>query len=214
MSNELIDAAGHDALVAAVEAAEEASGAEIVPMVVEACDGYSEADWAGAALGALAGGLATLLLPFVGGWRPQPVWLPGTLVALCALLGVLSTRIPAIRRGLVGAARLDERVDAAAHVAFVRHQVFRTRDRTGILLFVARFERQVRVLADEGVYQAVERAQWDELAAQVAAGMRDRAPAEALLDAVRRTGELVSRFGPRRRDDDRNELPDDPVTSV
>jgi len=214
MSDELIDAASHDALVAAVEAAEGASGAEIVPMVVEACDGYAEADWAGAALGALAGGLATLLLPFVGGWRPHPIWLPGTLVALCALLGVLATRLPALRRGLVGTVRIDERVDAAAHVAFVRHQVFRTRDRTGILLFVARFERQVRVLADEGVYRAVERASWDELAAQVAAGMRDQAPAEALLDAVRRTGELVARFGPRRRDDDRNELPDDPVTSV
>jgi uncharacterized membrane protein len=67
------------------------------------------------------------------------------------------------------------------------------------------------VIADEGVYRAVPRPAWQELAAAVAADMRRRGAGEALLDAVRRAAALVAEHGPRRRDDDRNELPDAPV---
>jgi uncharacterized membrane protein len=40
--------------------------------------------------------------------------------------------------------------------------------------------------------------------------MRERPAAAALLEAVARASALVAARGPRRRADDRNELPDDP----
>ena len=212
MAPELLSEAERRALVEAVAAAERQSGAEIVPVLSERSDRYAEAEWAATAIGALVGGLATLVAPRLSGWRATPVWLDATLVAAFAFAGALLARVPALRRALAGGSRLDARVDAAANLAFVEQQVFRTRDRTGILLFVSRFERQVRVLADEAVYQAVERREWERLAAEVAAGMGRRPPGEALLAAVRRTGELVTQYGPVRRDDDVNELPDEPVT--
>jgi len=208
----LIDERQERAIRDAVEEAERHSGAELVPVLASASDPYSVADWRGATLGALGAACAAAGWSFAS-WAPAEWWLVPAAVAAGALLGALVAVAPPARRLLAGAREMEVRVDAAAARSFLVHEVFRTRDRTGILLYVSLFERQVRVLADEGVYAAVERATWEELAREVAAEMKRGAPAEALLSAVRRAGELVERFGPRRRDDDRNELPDAPISA-
>lgn len=196
----------------AVRAAEAASGAEIVPVLARASDDYPEAGWIGGVWGALAGAMAALGLPI--GWPAGVPWELPAAVAVGALAGALATRAPGLRRAVVGSERLEARVEAAAWGEFVRHEVFRTRDRTGILIYVSAFERRVVVLADEGVYRAVPAEVWRRMAAEVASAMRGRPPAEALLDAVRRGGALVTEYGPRRRPDDANELPDAPVTTA
>ncbi len=214
MARELLSDADRERIRAAVREAERHSGAEIVPVIVAACGGHRAADWAGTALGALAGALASPWISLARGWAPPSRWLAPLCVVAGALAGALLAQVPALRRALTGRAGLEARVDAMAHLAFVRHEVFRTRDRTGILLLVARFERQVRVLADSAVYRAVPAAVWEKLAAETAAGMSRSSAAEALLGAVRRTGELVGEFGPRRREDDVDELPDEPIEGV
>jgi len=196
----------------AVREAESASGAEIVPVLAPSSDDYPEAAWAGAAWGALAGALASLGLPL--GWPGEVPWEFVAAVGVGALVGGLAARLPAVRSALVGGARYERRASAAAWREFVRREVFRTRDRTGILIYVSAAERRVVVLADEGVYAAVPAEVWRRMADEVASAMRGRPPAEALLDAVRQAGALVAEFGPRRRPDDANELPDEPVTSA
>jgi putative membrane protein len=201
------------ALRLAVAEAERRSGAEVVPVLARASDAYRLADWRAAAGGALAGALAGVPLEAAAGWSALARWAPALAAAAGALLGLAAVTVPALRRLLAGARELDARVDAAAAAEFLRREVFRTRDRTGLLIYVSLFERRVRVLADEGVYRAVERPRWEELAGAVAADMRAEAPARALLEAVRRAGELVAAHGPRRRADDRNELPDAPLAT-
>ena len=199
------------AVRAAVTRAEQASGAEIVPVVVDASAAYEFATWRGATLGALSGTLVALvvawLLPEWGGPSPTLLAVP----ALGALAGALAARVPALRRALVGRARLDARVESATFEAFVRHEVFRTRDRTGLLIYVSLFEHEVRILADEGIHPCVPPEEWQSLARLVAREMRDQPPGHALLTAVERAGGLVSARGPRRATDDANELPDAPV---
>jgi putative membrane protein len=209
---ELLGEAERGALVAAVEAAESASGAEIVPVLVAASGDYPVADARGTAVGALVGALAYLAAPALAGAGLDPAWLGALAVAAGALGGLVLARVARIRRALAGS-ELDERVDLAAARTFLERNVFRTAERTGILLFVSLFERQVRVIADEGVYRAVERPIWERLAATVATEMRDDRPGAALLRAIEATAALVVEHGPRRRADDVNELPDAPATN-
>lgn len=201
------------AIRAAVRAAEQKSAGEIVPLLVEAVDEHPEAVWKAAALGAVAAGAAAALLrPLLPGWGAAPLWL--ALPALAgALLGALAGRaVPGLARWLIGARRLDQRVDACAAEAFLRHELFHTRDRSGILILIALFEHRVRILADQGIHAAVPGETWTRLAAETAAAMRRGSVGEALRAAVERCGELLAEHGPRRRADDANELPDAPVS--
>lgn len=208
---EPLDEAQRAAIRQAVVDAEAGSGAELVPVLAARSDDYAVAAWRSALLGAGTGAAATALAPDLAGWSRWAAWLPALLAAAGALAGFAAARIPAVRRALAGAAELDARVEAAAREAFLEHEVFRTRDRTGLLLYVSLFERRVRIVADEGVYRAVPEAVWRQVATETAARMRDGEPGAALLAAVRRAGELVGEHGPRRRADDRNELPDPPA---
>lgn len=198
------------AIRVAVEAAERQSAGELVPVLIEAADDYPEADWRAAAAGAL---LASVLLAGAhlarGTWGVEAAWLALAPVA-GAVAGALAARWAPLRRWLIGAARLDQRVEAGARAAFLRHEVFRTRDRSGILILVALFEHRVQILADEGIHAAVPPAVWAEVARETALGMRDAGPGPALLRAIERCGALLASHGPARRADDRNELPDLP----
>ena len=213
MTHPGLSAEDEAAIRGAVELAERESGAELVPVLAESSDGYAVADWRAAAVGAFLGAVVGSLGLGGGGWGGASRWTAPFAAAAGALLALTAAAVPAVRRALSGRAELDRRVDAAAAGEFLRHEVFRTRDRSGILIYVSLFERRVRVIADEGVYRALAKPAWDELANAVAAEMRSRPPASALLEAVRRASALVGEHGPRRRADDVNELPDAPLAT-
>jgi len=96
-----------------------------------------------------------------------------------------------------------------ATAAFVDQEVFRTRDRTGILIFLSLLERRVVVLADAGINARVPQVEWDAIVALVVAGMRQGQPGPALATAIRRSGDLLAAHRFERRPDDRDELADD-----
>ncbi len=201
------------AIRAAVRVAESQSAGEIVPLLVDAVDDHPAAAWKAATLGALAtAAAAALIRPLLPGWGTSPLWLALPAV-LGAVLGALTAwALPGWRRWLIGPARLDERVDASAAEAFLRHGVFRTRDRSGILILIALFERRVRILADEGIHAAIPSETWELVAREAATTVRTVGAGEALRRAVERCGELLAESGPRRRTDDHDELPDAPVS--
>jgi putative membrane protein len=186
--------------------AEGTTRGEIVPFVVDACDEYPAAYWTAAAVGALlaplaAWGLHGALGLWGGAWG---LWM--TLPPLAgAGAGWLAVRlVEPLRRALVPRDELERRVRLRAAAAFVDEEVFDTRDRSGILLFVALFEHRVLVVADAGIEARVAQAEWDSIAGNVAAGIRAGRAGEALAEGVSRCGELLARPGlePRRDDDD------------
>src|SRR4051794_40331998 len=196
-----------DAIQAAVREAEARTSGEIVPYVVERSDPYQNALWKGAALGALLGPMTALAIyrwSDLWGW-PLEVW-----IALPALLGggigYLLALLHPIRRWMAGEHLLDLRARRRAAVAFLDQEVFRTRDRTGILLFVSLFERRVVLLADSGIHQHVEEGAWESITGRLAEGIRSGRPAPALIEAIRACGELLERHGVERRADDTDEL--------
>src|SRR6185295_7894052 len=128
-----------DAVQAAVREAELRTSGEIVPYVVDQSDTYPSAAWKGSALGAL---LAPLVALAVYLWTS--IW--GIPLAWWIAL------LPPVRRWMAGDQVLEERARRRAAVAFLEQEVFRTRDRTGILLFLSLFERRVVLLADTGIH--------------------------------------------------------------
>ena len=122
--------------------------------------------------------------------------------SLGGAVGYLLALLPPVRRWLAGEATLDARARRRAAVAFLDQEVFRTRHRTGILLFVSLFERRVVLLADSGIHQKVEEGAWEAITRRLARGIRER-PAGSRADRgdprLRRAAGEARRRAPGRR---------------
>jgi putative membrane protein len=199
------------AILAAVREAEGGTAGEIVPYVVGASDPYPSAAWKGAALGALAASLAAVVVFWATDlWGAHPaLWIVLPVLAGAALGYGLVAAVPAVRRWLVGDAILDLRTRRRAAESFVEQEVFNTRERTGILLFVSLFEHRVVVLGDAGINAKVRQDEWDGLVQRLARGIREGRSAAALVEAVRECGALLHRKGVEISPRDVNELADE-----
>jgi putative membrane protein len=197
----------------AVSEAERATAGEIVPFVVQRSGRYEFAVWRGAALGALLAALGGLSVAATySGWGLSWLYAAEGLLALvfvgAVVGGGLVAFVPALRRALAGAARLDENVGRRAAAAFLEEEVFNTRDRTGILLFVSLLEHRILVVGDAGINQKVGQEEWAEVVARIRRGIREKTLAAGLVDAVGLCGALLHRRGVEIRPDDTDELAD------
>lgn len=209
----MIDGLDTDRLQKAVGRAEERTSGEIVPMVVPRSGDYEVAAWRGSGIAVLAALAAVLLMVrFYQGWGLGWLFAPWG-VALTVLIagtvgGLLSRFIAPLQRLLAGSDRLDETVHQRALQAFVEEEVFDTRDRTGILLFVSLREHRIEVLGDTGINQQVEPDDWAEVVARIRRGIRNDNLTEGLVEAIERCGRMLERRGVDIRPNDENELPD------
>lgn len=200
-----------EAIVHAAQNAEARTSAELVPYVVAQCDVYESPLWKGATAGAILGALIAGAIHLRGGfWGGHPlVWTTLPTIA-GAILGLVPVSIwPALQRALIDQAVLEARVRRRAQAAFLEEQVFLTRERTGILIFLARFERRVVVLGDSGIHAKVSPGEWDAITDGIVFGLKRGRAAEALCQALEQCGALLERHGLARPRDDRNELADD-----
>lgn len=194
-------------VIAAVRAAEQTTSGEIVPLVVAASYHYPMADL----LGALALALPAALIgaPLIGAhlWLgPDNLWM---FIGLFAILyypaQVLVKRWLGLKRIFISRRELDEEVEEGAITAFFRHGLYRTRDGTGVLVYVSVFERRAWILADQGINAKVPAGTWDQVVRDLIAGIRAGRQGEALGAAVTRVGAVLAEHFPVRADD-RNEL--------
>lgn len=200
---------------AAVVEAEGKTSGEIVPYVVERSDGYEAAEWRG---GALLGCTVGLLI--AGLHSLTDVWLPVNIAGLIAfvigasMVGMLAVRtIAPLTRLFAGRSHMAHHVSRRAAEAFIAEEVFRTRERTGILLFVSLLERTVLVVGDAGINARVQKADWDGIVAMVVQGLKTGTPADGMVRAIGACGTLLERQGVARRADDTDELSDGLRTS-
>ena len=205
--------AEREAIRDAVAAAETRTAGEIVPYVVGRSGTYEVAVWrAASACALMVGALALGVAWAYDGWALTWIysaWAMALVMALGGCLGALLSLAPAVRRWLAGPARLDERVHRRAALAFVEEEVFDTRDRTGILLFVSLFEHRIEVVGDTGIDAKVEPGEWEEVVDLIRSGLMRGALADGLITAIEKCGDLLHRRGVANRPDDIDELPDD-----
>jgi len=206
-SSLLFSPADLEAIQAAVREAEGHTSGEIVPYVVERSDVYENALWKGAALGALLGPMVALAIHrWSNVWGiPLSVWI-ALPAPLGGAIGYLLALLQPGRRWMAGEPRLDARARRRAAVAFLDQEVFRTRSRTGILLFVSLFERRVVLLADSGIHQKVEEGAWEAITRRLAQGIGKSRLAPALIEAIHACGELLEKHDLAREADDADEL--------
>lgn len=202
-----------DRIESAVQQAEQRTAGEIVPVVVPRSDTYEVATWRGAGLALLLGLVGVfLVLQFYEGWGLAWLFAPSGVVitALCSALvgGLLAKYVPAVRRGLAGSALLDETVHRRALESFVEKEVFDTRDRTGILIFVSLEEHRIEVLGDTGIHAHVRPEDWGDVVARLQRGIGDGNLTDGFVDAIEMCGRLLERRGVGTRADEENELAD------
>lgn len=195
----------------ATTAAEMRTGGEIVPYIVERVVERDEARWRGATLGSLAAALvAGMVHAFGGFWGGAGVWWITLPAVAGAGLGYMIAGFDAVGRRLIPDDNLERAVTMRAEAAFVEEEVFDTRDRTGILIFLSLFEHRAVILADAGINRAVPEDTWKVLVDRLVAGIRAGRAAEALRESVIRCGEVLAEHEVVLRSDDIDELPDAP----
>lgn len=105
----------------------------------------------------------------------------------------------------------DEGALSRAREKFYELGMCGTDDATGVLLYVAVKDRVTAVYAGPGIHTCCAESFWQEVTDQVAEGFRDDSPAEGLVEAVDRIGELLREHVPGEKED--NELPDEVTMS-
>ena len=170
----------------AVRAAEARTSGEIVVLVSARAGFYRSI---GLAL-ALVCGLAVPwpLIAFTG-WSAATIFLVQAIAMLAAVLLTFESRL---RIALVPRRVRRERAHEAARREFLARGLTRTRERTGVLIYVALAERYAEIVADEGVRARVPDATWSAAVTALlgAAGRGDLAG--GLITAVSQVGTILA----------------------
>jgi putative membrane protein len=196
---------------AAVEAAERRTRGEIVPMVVPVSARYRDASY-------LAGLILALVVLAVlsvdhgwGRWQwtgRHPGWMIVWVLAAYGL-GNFIGRFPPIIRLLTSDERMAMKVRLRAERAFYEEGLHKTKEGTGILIFLSLLERRVEILADQAIDARVPPGTWDTLVRDLVQGIRADRQTEAFCDAIARCGDLLAIHFPTRGGDNPNELSDE-----
>lgn len=200
-----------DRIKAAVKQAEDKISGEIVPVFVERSGSYAIANYRGGlVLGALVFVIIVILdryVPSLAIYDPLFIFL---LVVLGGMLGALVTNyLDPVKRIMLSQSHLDQATRKRAENAFLTEEVFNTRHRTGIMIFVSFFEHEVMVIADRGISKVVDQKEWDTLVKNIIAKIRIGKVAEGMEAAILRCGEILLEKGFLKTPDDINELRDD-----
>ncbi len=200
-----------EAIRSATARAERNTSGEVVTYVVARSDSYAASRWQAATLAALSLSFVAAAWHLAGGYWGGSAWLWGVLPATAGAAGgyLAVLLIRPLQRLLTAPETIERRVRRRAAEAFLEEEVFRTRDRSGILLFLSLFERRVVVLADTGINALVEPKEWKGLCDRLAAGVRSGQPGPALVEAIDQCGDLLRQRGVAARPDDQNELRDE-----
>ncbi len=199
----------------AVRDAESKISGEIVPVIVERSGLYHIANYKGSLIfGALFFASMIILDRYIiedasSTLYYDPLFIFAVVGVGGAIGALLPNFIPSLKRWLVSRQYLDENCRTAAENAFLEEEIFNTRHRTGIMIFISFFEHEVIVMADRGISKMVEQKEWDSIVAGLLSSIRDGKIVDGIESSIRRCGDLLLEKGFLKTADDVNELRDD-----
>ncbi|WP_309627681.1 TPM domain-containing protein [Brevundimonas sp.] len=221
-----LNSSEHARVASAIAAAEASTSGEIFCVLAGQVSTYRDLSLAWAAAAALLLPLALIPLGFEPAWFPGlgTGWEAGHLAALDLNLGralgvyavlqaavflavYILLRIPVLTRLTTPRGVRRDRTRRAAMHQFLAHGLHVTEHRTGVLIFAAMADRQVEVIADQGIHSRVDQAVWADAVQVLTEGLRDRRAAEGFEQAIALVGGVLAKhFPPRPRNP--NEVPD------
>ena len=171
-----------DLIKNAVAEAEKTTNGEIALAVIPQSDSYSFVEMFAAVC--LAFISFFVMLYFGNGiwqfletklWYPSPKTLTAVIgagVLVVMLLFFLLINIPALDRLIIPNRIKEARVYARALRHFVECGIYKTSERTGILIFVSILERKVFIIADSGIAEKVEQNTWNGICGIITSGLK------------------------------------------
>ena len=203
MARVFLDEAGRRALGDAITAIEGVSSVEVVVSVRLLSGHYRHADLTGAIVAAIATLAFLLYAPWAFSYEAFLV----DPILVGALAGWLVARTPRLRRVLSTRKLRSAQVTTSAHATFHEKEVGVTRRRTGMLVYVSLLERQLRVLPDRAITEAIAPEVWKAREGAMTRVVEAGGTAAALAAELRALAPELARLLPRAADDV-NELPD------
>ncbi|GAA5060365.1 TPM domain-containing protein [Erythrobacter westpacificensis] len=211
----------HKLVSDAVGNAEATTSGEIVPVIAQRSDDYSDIalTWAAAIAFTAMSIFAAFPSPFLDFWDATVAdwgheWTTGELASMTIALGLIAfvgtwllMLIPGLRIALTPAPVKAQRVRQRAIRHFKVGAEGRTHGRTGVLLYLSMQEHRAEIVADDPIAVKVDAEVWGEAMADMLDEIRKGCIAEGIAAGVRDVGVVLAQHFPRK-DDDRNELPD------
>jgi len=205
----------------AVSAAESRTAGEIVTILADRSDGYSDVALAWATLCAFLEIAAFALTPQYhldayapvrGDWTAE--WtaggmftLVGTMAAIIYAVVFLIQQWQPLKFWLIPPPIKTARVHDRAVRAFRIGAERRTHGRTGILIYLSMRERRAEIVADEAIASKVDPEVWGDAMEAMLAELKRGKVADGMIAAVERVGKVLAEHFPVE-DGDTNELPD------
>ena len=216
-----LDEQQHALVSSAVGEAEGETSGEILTVLADRSDGYSDIAllWAVAIAFTAMSVFAVLPRPFldlwdrmIGGWGHE--WSVGELASMTIALGLTAFT-------LAWLAQLWEPLKfaiipapvktARCHDQAVRHfkvgAESRTHGRTGVLIYLSMAEHRAEIVADQPIAEQVDAEVWGEAMGDMLAEIKDGRIAQGMATGVRDVGFVLAHHFPRG-ENDTNELPD------
>lgn len=213
--------AEHQQVSAAVAAAEEHTAGEIVTVLAERSDGYSDIQLGWSFIAATLALAAMTLLPdfylgivdrLIGNWNAE--WSPRGLFGLALLVIVLKFAgmwliqlWQPLKFWLIPPPVKKARVRDAAVRHFKVGAERRTHGRTGVLIYLSMREHRAEIVADEAIASKVSAEVWGGAMADMLTHIREGRMADGLAAGISDVGALLAEHFPRH-ENDVNELPD------
>jgi len=213
--------ADHSRVSAAVGAAEAHSAGEIVTILTDRSDGYTDVALAWAAFAAFTALTLVSVAPdFTLGlydrmfadwgheWTPRGIFTLAAAVGILTFLAVLAAQLwQPLKFWLVLPSIKAARVRARAVTCFKVGAERRTHGRTGILIYLSMREHRAEIVADAAIAGLVAPEVWGEAMAAMIAELKQGRIADGMTAAVDRVGAVLAEHFPRH-ENDVNELPD------
>jgi len=185
----------------AIKEAESKTSGEIVTVITRAADDYFY-------IPTLWAGLLALLTPGVMLMLPVAVdiLVIYTVQVIVFLMATILFRWTPLKMLLIPKAVKFRRANRLAYQQFVQQGLHRTKDRNGLLLFVAVAERYVEIVADQGINDRVPQDTWQNIVAEFVTHVKQRQIAKGFVTAIAQSGDLLQEQFPVEPMD-KNELP-------
>jgi putative membrane protein len=216
-----LDDAGRALIAAAVTEAESATSGEIVTVLADASDGYTDVAllWAAGAAFTAMSVFAAFPEPFLDAWDATLAgwgheWTTGEIASMVIGLGLLKflavllvQQWRPLKYALIPGPAKTIRVHNQAVRQFKVGAERRTTGRTGVLIYLSMREHRAEIVADESIAAKVSAEVWGEAMGDMLAHIRKGRIAEGLAVGIRDVGFVLAEHFPRGSEDV-NELPD------
>ncbi len=187
---------------------------ELVTAVVGRCDNYPEIPWKAFAMGTVFSALLVLIQDFI---RPGWTGFDTALLNMVIVIGVgafsalLTVFWPGFARLFLDKTRAKTETEQYARSLFLEREIFKTRERTGILLLIGLFEHQVTILPDSGIVNRVDSQDLKHIIGQMTVSLKKSDFFQALSQGITALEDRLSEAGFKGVPGAANQISNEPI---